>query len=352
MAERVTIVDVAREAGVAISTVSASLNGRDGVSAATRERVAGIAQRMGWVPSIRGRSLVSRRAWAVGLLLQRPASVLEADPFFAGFLGGVETVLDAAGYALLLQMAATDDQMLNRVPRWALGGAVDGIFLTDVQRDDPRFGLVEELGLPAVAVNATSPSSHISSVSQNHRDGLRQLVEHLIWLGHRSIAHVSGPGTFVHAIEREQVWRETLGRAGLAEGPLVRGDFTSASGVRAADRLLGLAEPPTAVVCANDLTAVGFISRAAALGINLPEELSVTGFDGIQLASYTTPALTTVQTSPHELGRRAAEVLLNRINGHPAERVSIDPAQLVVRDSTVQPRRVIRPQRGRALPAG
>lgn len=94
MAQRVTIVDVAREAGVAISTVSAALNGREGVSAATRERVVGAAERMGWVPSIRGRSLVSQRAWAVGLLLQRPASVLEVDPFFAGFLGGVETVLD------------------------------------------------------------------------------------------------------------------------------------------------------------------------------------------------------------------------------------------------------------------
>ena len=88
MARRVTIVDVAREAGVAISTVSAALNGRDGVSASTRERVTAIAEQLGWVPSMRGRSLVSKRAWAVGLMIQRPASVLEADPFVAGFLGG------------------------------------------------------------------------------------------------------------------------------------------------------------------------------------------------------------------------------------------------------------------------
>ena len=150
---RVTITDVAREAGVAISTVSAALNGRDGVSEQTRERVAGIAQRLGWVPSIRGRSLVSRQAWAVGLLIQRPVSVLESDPFFAGFIGGVETVLDAANYGLLLQVAADRDRVLQRVPQWALSEVVDGIFLTDVEAQDARFALVQQLGLPAVAIN-------------------------------------------------------------------------------------------------------------------------------------------------------------------------------------------------------
>jgi DNA-binding LacI/PurR family transcriptional regulator len=342
VAQRVTIVDVAREAGVAISTVSASLNGRGGVSEATRARVVGIAERMSWVPSVRGRSLVSRRAWALGLLLQRPAIVLEADPFFVGFIGGVETVLDRAGYALMLQLAVAPGQVLDRVPRWALGGVVDGIFLTDVRRDDPRFALVEELGLPAVAINATDPAHKVASVSQDHSHGMRQALDHLIGLGHRSIAHISGPDGYVRSIEREAVWRDALAAAGLPEGPLVRGDFTSESGSRAADALLALPELPTAVVCANDLTAIGFISRAAALGLNLPTEVSVTGFDGIQLASYTSPPLTTVQTSPHDLGQRAAELLLERVEGLPARDVEIDPAHLVVRDSTVPPRGVNR----------
>ena len=335
MARRVTIVDVAREAGVAISTVSAALNGRDGVAATTRERVAEVANELGWVPSMRGRSLVSQRAWAVGLVIQRPSGVLEADPFFAGFLGGIESVLDVRGYALVLHTASTPSRTLERVRHLALGGIVDGVFLTDVQSRDARVDLVTELGLPAVSINARFP--RMSSVSQDHRSGFRALLELLIARGHQRIAHVAGPEGFVHADDREQLWRAVLADAGLAPGPLVRGDFTSESGARAADELLALPQPPTAVVCANDLTAIGFISRAAALGVQLPEEISVTGFDGIQLSSYTTPPLTTVETSPHELGSEAASLLLAAIEGEPVRHAAISPARVVERGSVAAP---------------
>ncbi|MCA0251529.1 MAG: LacI family transcriptional regulator [Actinobacteria bacterium] len=336
---RVTIFDVAREAGVAISTVSTALSGGPGVSDATRARVRGIAQSMGWVPSMRGRSLVSKRAWAVGLLIQRPATVLEADPFFSGFIAGVEAVLDEAGYALLLQFADSAQQVLERLPRWALGGVVDGVFLTDVEVEDARYELVRDLGLPAVAINTPVWHESLCPVSQDTLGGLRELMDHLIRLGHRRIGHVSGPPQFLHSGQRETVWREALAAAGLAEGPLVRGDFTSEGGVRAADLLLRGPEWPTAVVCANDLTAIGFISQAAELGISVPDDISVTGFDGIQLGSYITPSLTTVQTSPQVLGRRAAEVLLEMVAGRPVQPVEVEPAQLILRRSTAVPPR-------------
>lgn len=336
---RVSITDVAREAGVAISTVSAALNGRGGVSADTRARVTGIAERLGWVPSIRGRSLVSQRAWAVGLLVQRPASVLEADPFFAGFIGGVETVLDEAGYALLLQLAATRERVLQRVPLWARSEAVDGIFLTDVQADDPRFTLVRELRLPAVAINPGPMPDGVAGVSQRHAPGLRRLLRHLVHLGHTRIAHVAGPDDFVHSRERREVWRAELAAAGLPPGPMVPGDFSSEGGARAADALLAGADPPTAVVCANDLTAIGFISRATALGRTVPHEVSVTGFDGIQLSGFTAPPLTTVQTSPHDLGAEAAALLLQLIGTGTVEHRQIADAQLLVRGSTAPPDR-------------
>ena len=335
--QRVRITDVAREAGVAISTVSAALNGRDGVSEQTRERIAGIAERLGWVPSMRGRSLVSRRAWTVGLLVQRPASVLEADPFFAGFIGGVETVLDDAGYALLLQVAATRERVLLRVPLWARSEVVDGIFLTDVQSDDPRFEVVDRLGLPAVAINCSSHHA-VATVDQQHRPGLVRLLQHLLAQGHTRIAHVSGPPGFVHSAEREATWRSLLTGTGLAPGALFVGDFTSEGGVRAADRLLAVDNPPTAVVCANDLTAIGFISRASALGFSVPSDVSVTGFDGIQLSGFTTPALTTVQTSPHHLGVEAARLLLHLIASGEVLHREIRPAELRVRGSTAPPR--------------
>lgn len=334
---RVSITDVAREAGVAISTVSAALNGRGGVSERTRERVTGIAQRLGWVPSIRGRSLVSRQAWAVGLLVQRPASVLEADPFFAGFIGGVETVLDGAGYALLLQLAATRDRVLHRLPLWARSEVVDGIFLTDVLADDPRFALVEELGLPAVAINPGSPRDGVATVHQQHLPGLRALLRHLLDLGHRRIAHIAGPDGFVHSRERAETWRTELEAAGLAPGVLVPGDFSSEGGAQAADVLLRSADPPTAVLCANDLTAIGFISRASVLGFAVPQDISVAGFDGIQLSGFTAPPLTTVQTSPHDLGAEAARLLLGLIATGEAEHSEIPPARLLIRGSTTPP---------------
>lgn len=334
---RVTITDVAREAGVAISTVSAALNGRDGVSEQTRERVAGIAQRLGWVPSIRGRSLVSRQAWAVGLLIQRPVSVLEADPFFAGFIGGVETVLDAANYGLLLQVAADRDRVLQRVPQWALSEVVDGIFLTDVEAQDARFALVQQLGLPAVAINPGEWQPGVASVHQQHLPGLRALLQHLLELGHVRIAHVTGAPGFVHSAQREQAWRAELAAAGVAPIEPVPGDFTSEGGARAAERLLLAADPPTAVVCANDQTAIGFVSRATALGFSVPLDVSVTGFDGIQLSGYTAPPLTTVQTDPHELGAEGARLLLRLITTGEAQHHEIPAAKLVVRSSTAPP---------------
>lgn len=336
---RVSITDVAREAGVAISTVSAALNGRAGVSEATRVRITGIAERLGWVPSIRGRSLVARQAWAVGLLVQRPASVLEADPFFAGFIGGVETMLDEAHYALLLQLAGSRERVLQRLPLWARSETVDGIFLTDVQVDDPRFEVVGRLGLPAVAINSGDSRPFVSTVHQQHLPGLRALLRHLLDLGHTRIAHVAGSPGFVHSGEREDAWRTELADAGVVAGPLVGGDFTSEGGARAADELLGSADPPTAVLCANDLTAIGFISRANAMGFTVPGDVSVTGFDGIQLSGFTAPPLTTVQTAPHDLGAEAARLLLRLIAGGEPEHTEIPAAELLVRASTARPRR-------------
>lgn len=337
MTKRITIIDVAREAGVAISSVSAALNGQPGVSEATRVRVRETADRLGWVPSVRGRNLSSKQSHAVGLVLQRPVDVLELDPFFAGFIGGVESVLAPAGYALLLQVSATADAGVERLRTLAKSGGVDGVFLTDVGVDDPRYPLLDDLGLPGVAINAHG-SGRVSSVTQDHAEGLRQLVEHLVGLGHRDIAHVSGTPGLVHSEERERVWRSVLADAGLPPGRLVVGDFTSEAGARAADTLMGGMSAPTAVVCANDLTAFGFLSRVQARGLRVPDDVSVTGFDGVLLGAYVHPPLTTVATSPRVLGRRSAEVLLDLINGAPRVDERIEPASMVLRASVAAPR--------------
>lgn len=336
MAKRVTIIDVAATAGVSISTVSVALNGQPGVSDATRRRIVAVAEKSGWVPSLRGRSLSQGRAFAIGLVLQRNPKVLEADPFFAGFIGGVETVLERRGYALVLQLATSPAQLVERSRRLVLDRRIDGVFLTDIMVEDARIPLLTELGLPTVAVNMASPGP-FPTVRQDHEPGLRDLMAYLVSLGHTRIAHVGGKKGFVHTAQREQAWRAGLAVAGLPRGPFVQGDFTSESGARAADRLLRLPDRPTAVVCANDLSAIGFIARADALGFGVPDDVSVTGFDGIQLGSYIRPRLTTLTTSPHDLGSSAAELLLAGIDGRHVSDVSIPAAKLLICDSVAPP---------------
>lgn len=338
MAQRVTIVDVAREAGVAISTVSAALNGRPGVSDATRDKVSVTARRMGFVPSLRGRSLSAKKTFQVALVVQRATSVLEADPFFWGFIAGIESVLDDSGYALLLQTVTDRTKMLERIRDLRVARGVDGIFLADVRTDDLRFSLVQELELPAVAINVAPASSPVPTVNQDHEQALRQLVRLLVGQGHTRIAHVAGPQEYVHARQRLQVWRDELRSAGLADDLLVAGDFTLEGGVRAAHQLWTQGMGATAVMCANDLTAIGLLSAARSLGVDVPGDVSVTGFDGIQLGAFASPPITTATTSPYELGRHAARLLLEAIEGAPREDVTIEPASVLERESVAPPR--------------
>jgi DNA-binding LacI/PurR family transcriptional regulator len=337
MKPRVTIIDVAAEAGVSISSVSAALNGRPGVSDDTRSRIAEVAHRVGWIPSVRGRSLSQKRAFTVGLVIQRSAHVIESDPFFAGFIGGVESVLVDRGYALVLQVGGSRPAVLDRYRRLALEHRIDGVFLTDIEDDDPRFALMADAEIPVVAVNS-APGCPFPSVRQDHAPGLRELVERVLALGHSRIAHVSGPPGLIHSGQRELIWRETLQATRIRPGRMVAGDFSIQSGSRAADRLLTATGPhPTAVVCANDLMAVGFIARATALGFDVPHDLSVTGFDGIEFGAYTRPRLTTVATTPYALGEAAAASLMASIEGDRPDDIDIAPTVLLMRDSLAAP---------------
>lgn len=337
MKNRVTILDVAAAARVSISSVSAALNGRPGVSDETRSRIVESAERLGWVPSLRGRSLSGRRAYAVGLVLERPSRVIESDPFFAGFIAGVESVLEPRGYALVLQLASTRQSAVARYRQMALDHRIDGVFLTDMATNDARVPLVQELALPAVAVNSAR-SCPLPSVRQDHVPGLVALLDQVFALGHRRIAHVAGRKGLIHTRQRVEVWRGALGRAGLHPGRLVYGDFSTESGSRAAEHLLADPDPdpgqrPTAVVCANDLMAIGFIAGATALGVEIPEELSVTGFDGIEIGAYMRPPLTTVATHPRVLGEAAARVLLGLVDGDDCGDVDVAATSLLLRQS-------------------
>ncbi|RLP77509.1 LacI family transcriptional regulator [Mycetocola tolaasinivorans] len=333
MAHRVTINDVAARSGVAISSVSSALNGRPGVSEATREKILAAAEELGFVPSVRGRSLAGKKTFSVGLVVHRDPDVLELDPFFGGFIGGIESYIDERGFALVLQTSPGASEILERYRRLAAGRRVDGVFLNELEVDDARVPTVQDLGLPAVGIGADD-AFPLPSVRQDHRPGIDALVEHLTELGHTHFAFVGGPPRFVHSRQRELAWRESLTARGITPGPVVDGGFTYEGGIAAANALLANRTRPTAVICANDLSAMGFIAQAQHHGFDVPGDLSVAGYDGIQLGSYLRPTLTTIQTSPNQIGFEAARLLLQAIDGEPTVDVNVPAAELVIRHST------------------
>ena len=345
---RPTIADVAREAGVSKGLVSFALNDRPGVAAATRERILRVADEVGWVPSVRARSLSTDHSFALGLVIARDPQILSGDPFFPEVIAGVETALAEVEYALVLSMVGSEQAEIASYRKLAAHSRVDGVILTDLRRDDPRVALVGELGLPAVTLGHPDVPSGIPAVVLDDTPGLRAVVAHLADLGHTRIAHVAGPGAMLHGERRARSFAAALAELGLPPGTVVETDFTAADGARAthdllADASTGAARPatdrPTAIVYANDPMAIAGLGVAQRLGIDVPRELSITGFDGSDVGAYLHPALTTVTTAAGDWGRAAAGLLLRVVDSPatPAADIVLDPATLVIRDSTAPP---------------
>jgi LacI family repressor for deo operon, udp, cdd, tsx, nupC, and nupG len=332
---RPTINDVALAAGVSKGAVSFALNGRPGISPETRTRILEAAESLGWSPSPRARALSVSKALAVGLVIARPPEILRADAFFPSFIAGLEAVLSTRGHALLLQVAEHGDDAAYR--RLVQEGRVDGVFVTDLEVGDERPALLEELGLPTVIIGphlGEQSRERQSALGVDDAPGIRAAVEHLVELGHRNIANVSGPLHLVHGRSRREAWSQALQDAGLPEGVCVEADFSAESGARAMRTLLDLAERPTAVVFANDLMAMAGLSLAISQGVSVPGDLSVTGFDDVEISAHLQPSLTSVHTDVVAWGRAAATRLLQLIDLEEPTPADLPDARLVVRSST------------------
>jgi LacI family repressor for deo operon, udp, cdd, tsx, nupC, and nupG len=337
-----TIIDVARVAGVSKAAVSFALNNRPGVAADTRERILAVARELGWTPSLRGRALSVSRSLAVGLVIARTPETLGADPFFGSFISGIESVLSERGYALMLQVVGDEQGEHESYRQLAANGRVDGVFLTDMRVDDLRPQLLADLGLPTVVIGPDPENGPWSAVGIDDRPGITAAVQHLVALGHQNIAHVSGPTEFVHSLSRRTAWASALLDAGLPAGPCITADLSAQGGALATGALLDLEEPPTAVVYANDLMAIAGMSTAIGRGIEVPGQLSVTGFDDAPLSAYIQPALTTVRTDVVGWGNAAAKRLLaivdrNATDDVAGSEVALPAPEFVIRASTAPP---------------
>ncbi|GLZ34814.1 LacI family transcriptional regulator [Lentzea sp. NBRC 105346] len=326
--KRPTIKDIATRAGVSKGAVSLALNGRPGVSDATRERVLSVASSLGYRPSSTARALSSASADAVGLVLARPARTLGAESFFFQLIAGIQAELSMA---LLLQVVDSHEAEIELYRRWWAEHRVDGVFLVDLRVDDPRVPLVESLGLPAVVVGGAGHHGNLTSVWADDAKAMTSVVSYLLSLGHKRIARVAGLPSLLHTARRDAAFQ-----AAAPGGVIVSADYTDERGAAATRELLTGAQRPTAIVYDNDVMAVAGAGVAAELGVAVPAELSIVAFDDSPLCRLIHPPLTALTRDTFAFGARAARALLAVLSGaRPTDTEDTTPV-LVPRASTAQ----------------
>jgi DNA-binding LacI/PurR family transcriptional regulator len=337
--KRPTIADIAEAAGVSKGAVSYALNGKAGVSERTRERIVEIAARMGWHPSSAARALSDGRAGAIGLVVDRPAWVLGIEPFFMQLVSGVEAGLAATGTALLLQVTEDAGAEEAAYRRWWGERRVDGVLMVDLREDDPRPGLLRELGLPAVLLGHAPGVPGMPALWMDDGAAVRETLAYLAAMGHRRIARVAGPAHFVHTRERGEVFDAAAAELGLDGVRCAYTDYSGEGGARATRRLLSGADRPTAVVYDNDVMAVAALGVTQEMGVSVPGELSLVAWDDSELCRLVHPALTAVSRRVPEHGERAATALLALVDGADVADIVLEPPILVPRGSTAPARR-------------
>jgi len=325
--------DVAKLAHVSLMTVSRVINGSPKVRAETRERVARAIEKLSYVPNAAARALHSKRSYNIGIVFPRKEYLLIA-PFCIELCTELEAQLRKKGYHLFLG-SLSDEEGVDDLPALFGEGKVDGLILFAPDRGGEETAQLAALGLPFVAAFAHSRDESFSSVDSDNAKGMSLLMAYLFGLGHRRIGFVAGPERENDSAERlEGYARELEARGVAAEEDLVyRGDWSLESGYAGFEALMGLGAPPSAIVFSNDQMAIGGIKASQDLGVRIPDDVSITGYDDIKYASFITPSLTTVRQDIGLGGVKVAELILERLAGEAAPRSITIAPELVVRSS-------------------
>ena len=338
--KKVTIRDVAKEAGVSVATVSHVINKTHYVTQGRLDRVYAAVKALNYQPNKLARALSQK---AVPLLALIVPDI--GNPYWSAVARAVQDITEPHNYSVIV---CSSDGQPEREARFlrSLSGWVSGMILHPYYPAAEHYRPLSGGDVPVVVLGDFTAGdqhpAHWDQVTSNNLEGAREAVEHLLELGHRRIAFVQGLAGTPSSLKRLAGFRSAFEQAGLALASdlIIAGDYTQAGGRRAAETLFDRDERPTAVFCANDLSALGVLQVAQLRGLRVPQDVSVVGFDDIDEAAQATPPLTTFSQPPRQVGTVIAETLLERLNGRTEPSRRSVQGTFVIRASTAPPGRV------------
>jgi DNA-binding LacI/PurR family transcriptional regulator len=326
--------EIAKRAKVSTATVSRAINRVPTVDPQLAKRVWRVVEELGYYPNTQARALVSGKTRIFGLIVSEIT-----NPFFPEIVQSFEDIAVQHNYEILLTSTVHDPKRMEMSVRRMLERRVEGVAILTFGMEEALLEGLRFRKVPLVFVDVAPPVARISNIKINYGRGIRQAVQHLAALRHEQIAFVTGPLKLRSAKARKDAFEESLREIGMRLDPelVVEGDHTMEGGIRALARLVELPNRPTAIMCSNDLTAIGVMREAYEYGISIPQQISVVGFDDVRMAQFMTPPLTTIQMSQTELARLAFKALLTEVEREsPAEHgteYELD-TDLVLRKST------------------
>jgi len=326
--------EIARRAKVSTATVSRTINRVPTVDPQLARRVWKIVDELGYYPNTQARALVSGRSRILGLIVSEIT-----NPFFPEIVQAFEDISVQHNYEILLTSTVHDPKRMELAVRRMIERRVDGVAILTFGMEDSLIADLRFRKVPLVFVDVGPPLPGVGNIRVHYQHGIRQAVQHLAALRHVRIAFVSGPSHLRSALARKAAFEESMQEIGLDVAPelMVVGDHTMEGGMQALVELARLRNRPTAIVCSNDMSAIGIMRQAYDYGIVVPQDLSVVGFDDIRLAQFMIPPLTTVQMSQTDLARLAFRALMNEVGREvPAPKGSeyMLTTNLVLRKST------------------
>lgn len=330
----VTIYDIAKATGFSITTVSKVLNDYPDVGKKTREKILKIVDEMGYYPSSYARTLTTKKSYTIGVIYMESLGVGLKHSFFSGVIQSFKQVVELKGYDLVFIANKIGDEKKSYVDHFRYRG-VDGVVVFSSENDDDELEKLIASDLPSVIVDLDSSNTNV--IYSDNYQGTELALKYLLELGHKKIAHIAGHQNTFAGIGRMKGFLKAMKKLSLQIPPsyIVNGGFFSIEGgEEAMQQLLFLNDPPTAVFAGSDTMALGAIKAIKAAGLRVPEDISIIGYDNVEWSDYITPRLTTVKQDRDKIGARAAEILLNSINGEGSNYTKeIVPVSLIKRDS-------------------